>query len=81
MGHTQQGGQASDQDSNSGPGRHGDNSGHIYRSAPRQWQGQAHMWVTLSSPTPTLVDPTNRPADTHSAYVPIWAGLGIESDG
>jgi hypothetical protein len=29
MSHTLWGGQASDQDSNSGPGRHGNNSGHI----------------------------------------------------
>jgi hypothetical protein len=61
MSHTRKGGQASDQDSNSGPGRHGNNSGHIYPSAPHQRQGQAHMWVTLLPPTPTLVDPNNRP--------------------
>ncbi len=41
MGHTQQGGQASDRDSNSGPGRHGDNSGHTYPGAPRQWPASA----------------------------------------
>ncbi len=34
---------------------------------PTQKQGQAHNRVTLPSPTPTLVDPSNRPPHTHSA--------------
>jgi len=61
MSHTHKGGQASDQDSNSGPGRHGNNSGHIYSSALHPRWRQAHNWVTPSSPTPTLVDPIDRP--------------------
>ena len=77
MGHTpNRGGQASDQDSNSGPGRHGNNSGHIYRSARHQQQGQAHNRVTPSSPTPTLADPTNRHIPYSQRIMPVMGGGG-----
>ena len=72
MSHTpERGGQASDQDSNrarAGMATTADISTGVH---PTKKQGQAHMWVTLPSPTPTLVDPNNRPTNTHSAYVPF----------
>lgn len=67
MGHTEHGGQASDQDSNSGPGRHRQPNGQIDHNAPIESIGQARNWVTLDhrhQPWPTSTD---RPGDTHSS--------------
>ena len=48
MSHTEHGGQASDQDSNSGPGRHRQLGGQIGYNAPTTKVGQAIIWVTPS---------------------------------
>ena len=47
MGHTRKGGQASNQDSNSGQAGTGNRNGHIGVNAPTTMVGQAHNWVTL----------------------------------
>ena len=63
MSHTEHGGQASDQDSNSGPGRHRQSSGQIGLNAPIETTGQAHIWVTLDhrhQHWPTLSRPARR---------------------
>jgi hypothetical protein len=63
MSHTRNGGQASDQDSNSGPGRHRQSSGQLGLKAPTETAGQAHNWVTLDhrhQHWPALSGPASR---------------------
>jgi hypothetical protein len=70
MSHTEHGGQASDQDSNSGPGRHRQSSGQIGLNAPIETTGQAHIWVTLDhrhQHWPTLSRPARRYSQSHIA--------------
>ena len=68
MSHTEHGGQASDQDSNSGPGRHRQHGGQIAQSAPTRTAGQVIMWVTPSHRHQDWPISLNRPSHTHSDY-------------
>jgi len=75
MGHTARSGQASDQDSQSGPGRHRQSSGQIAWNAPDETTGQDQNWVTLNPPTPTLADPQPTGKDTLAAHIAAVTGV------
>lgn len=65
MSHTARGGQASDQDSNSGPGRHRQPSGQVGRIAPIETTGQDQNWVTLDHLHQHWPTSANRQGNTH----------------